>query len=312
MLFFKVVTILIVLAGFGIYVAVEYPDLGERIDKFIKRPEFELSAPKKTSISTTPKKVTTPTAPATPTVVATTTYLPDIKDSEIPAGFTRSQLSPYYKKVRISSHSYSSSLNYPSKIGLSSSLSSKDSPINITNWKIKSNKGEMTISQAVEVYYPNSSVQSDIYLSSGQSVNIYTNKSAIGINLRINKCLGYLESTYDFNPSLSKSCPPVYDLKSEIANLSGDCQTYIMSLSSCEIPSANEYNSFPGTDEGNACRAYLSKISYGTCFNKHRFDSNFLSNEWRIWMNQPNILDKQHDRLRLYDKDGLLVYEYVY
>lgn len=87
-----------------------------------------------------------------------------------------------------------------------------------------------------------------------------------------------------------------------------------MSLGSCEIPSADNYNSFPGTDQGNTCRAYLNTISYGNCFNKYRNDGDFLLNEWWLWIdkNTFDIFDLRHDAVRLFDKEGKLVDQYVY
>jgi hypothetical protein len=187
---------------------------------------------------------------------------------------------------------------------------SKGEVINITGWRLRSNKGEIIIPQAVNIYEPSGfAPQEDIVLSTNSNVNIYSNQSPISRNLRINKCIGYLENTVDFNPPLPQNCPSIS--RSGIAYLSGQCQSYIFSLGGCKLPEVSFYNSLPGTDEGNACRQFLSTINHSTCFQKHRFDSDFLSNEWWVWANQ-NILDPQHDRLRFFDKQGLLADEYVY
>ena len=70
---------------------------------------------------------------------------------------------------------------------------------------------------------------------------------------------------------------------------------------------------YRGTDEGNACRAFLQKIGYGSCFRSHREDADFLSNNWIVWLEPQTLnLNSQHDYLRLYDKDGNLVSEYNY
>lgn len=235
-----------------------------------------------------------------------------IPDSQISRGFTREQLSPYFKKVRISSVSpswnWQANSSY-STIRLSSGLSGSET-INITGWKIKSNRREIIIPQAIGVYSPLVwEAEKDIVLSRGNYVYIYSNKSALGKNLRLNKCIGFLENIYDFIPSLPQNCPSIS--RSEYSNLSGQCQSYIMSLRGCELPKVSFYNSLPGTSEGNACREFLNTISHGSCFKKYRNDTDFLSNEWRIWVNT-DILDSQHDRILLYDKTGLLVDEYSY
>lgn len=234
-----------------------------------------------------------------------------IPDSQIPSGFTREQLSPYFQKITVSSVSpnRSQSVSSYSTIRLSSGISGNET-INITGWKIKSNRREIIIPQAIGVYSPqNWEPEIDIVLSRGNYIYIYSNKSAFNRNLRLNKCTGFLENTYDFIPSIPQNCPSIS--RSEYSYLSGECQSYIMSLRGCELPKTSFYNSFPGTNEGNACRAFLNTISPGSCFKKYRNDADFLSNEWRVWVNT-DILDQSHDRILLYDKSGLLVDEYNY
>lgn len=188
-----------------------------------------------------------------------------------------------------------------------------DQPVNITGWKVKSNRLEFIIPQAVEIYQP-SGVQtdSDIVLNTNNYVSIYSGTSANNKNMRLNKCSGYLENNFDFTPLLPQNCPTVYKNRYEITHLSGQCQTYLFSLGSCKPIDIAFYNSLTGTSEGNDCRAYLNTVgTYGSCFEKYKRDKDFLSNEWKIWVGE-NILDSQHDRVNLFDKDGLLVSDYVY
>lgn len=197
-----------------------------------------------------------------------------------------------------------------SRISLYSYLNGAETA-NITGWKIKSNHGEFIISRAVEIYEPyGSAIEKDIILASGHYVEIYSLISPLGKNLRLNKCIGYLEEYHKFQPVyLPKNCPSFS--RTEIRNLSGQCQNYIWSLGSCRVPEVSFYNLLPGTDEGNACRAFLQNINYGSCFRQHRWDTDFLANTWLVWNNQ-QILDLQHDYLRLYDKKGNLIDEYSY
>ena len=240
----------------------------------------------------------------------------EIPDSRIPSGFTREQLSPYFEKVRIASASFSSGYSQPSIIRLYARLDIGDLPVNITGWRLKSNRSGFFIPGAVEIYRPDgigANEEKDIILSSNNYVNIYSGKSAINKNFRLNKCAGYLENSFDFNPSLPQSCPQVYRSRYEISYLPGQCQTYVLSLGGCKAVDYNFYNStLLGSDQGNMCRAYLNTVgTYGNCFQKYSQDKDFLSNEWRIWINQ-DILDSQHDRINLWDKDGFLVSDYVY
>ncbi|MFA5099048.1 MAG: hypothetical protein WC461_02420 [Candidatus Paceibacterota bacterium] len=234
----------------------------------------------------------------------------EITDSSIPAGYTRAQLSPYFQKIRISSAYSSSFSGYPSQIQIYSSLS-KDDKVNISGWKIKSNNGkEIVIPQAVNLYDLSGFLyDSNVVISASANVSIYGNTSVINRNLRLNKCIGYLENDYEFIPQLPRNCPQVS--RSSVQYLSGACQSYVLSLGSCQLPDVSFYNSLPGNDDGNACRVFLSNINYNSCIKDHRNDSDFYLNDWRIWVGK-NILDPQHDAVKLFDNNGLLVDQYVY
>lgn len=228
----------------------------------------------------------------------------------IPNGYTYSQISPFFQKIRIS-EVYSSAYSvYPSQIKLASYFTQKSQRIDITGWKIKSNKNEIIIPQAVNLYdLLGYAVDSDIILEPNSYVNIYSNTSAVNKNLRLNKCMGYLENDFAFMPSLERGCPAIS--RASIAYLSGTCQSYILSLNSCQIPSIATYNSFPGGDDGNKCRAFLSNLNYTSCVKEHRNDIDFYLNDWRVWANR-QILDPQHDTVSLFDSTGLLVDQYIY
>ncbi len=236
----------------------------------------------------------------------------EIPDSSIPVGYTRAQLSPYFQKIRISSASYSSFSGYPSQIQISSNLS-KDEKVNITGWKIKSNTGkEIIIPDAVNLYDLSSFLfNSDIVVSANSYVSIYSNASAVNRNLRLNKCIGYLENDYDFVPQLPRNCPSLSSPRSSMQYLSGACQSYLFSLGNCQLPDVSFHNSLPGNDYGNACRAFLNNINYNSCIKEHRNDPDFYLNDWRVWVNK-NILDIQYDAVKLFDSQGLLVDQRVY
>ena len=289
----KIIFFLIIIIGIGVYFFSQSPKI------FQSTPGEKTSAPTQTYIA--PPSVDSYFPPSDSTS--------QISDYSIPAGFTRGQLSSYFKKVSISSAYASSYSGSPSEIRLYSNLSGSEK-IDITGWRIKTNHGEIIIPRAVNIYEPSGfAPEQDIVLSANNYVSIYSNTSPISRNLRLNKCTGYLEDIYDFNPQLPQDCPSVS--RSEASYLSGQCQTYIFSLWGCKLPEVSFYNSLPGTNEGNACRAFLDTINPSTCFQKHRSDIDFLSNEWRVWANQ-SILDLQHDQVQLFDSKGFLVDEYKY
>jgi hypothetical protein len=278
---------------------------GERIS--IYRNFF---APSRTS---EPQETKSISAPSSPQGFGSQSAKDSISDSQIPAGFSREDLSPYFQEVKVNSVSAYSSSNGGKSVTVRMNYSvPQGQAIDITGWRIKSNKGEIFLPQAVRVYEPNgTNAESDMVVSGNGNISLYKGRSPVGKNFRLNKCTGYLQKTYNFSPSLPLNCPRVE--RSEIVNFSGQCQSYILSLGSCALPDLNKYNSFPGTDQGNQCRAFLSGITFGSCFQKNQGNSDFLSNEWRLWMEfGDNVFDSQHDRVLLFDKDGLLVNEKLY
>ncbi|MBN2197718.1 hypothetical protein JW698_00760 [Candidatus Wolfebacteria bacterium] len=304
MSFIKVVIFLIIIGGIAMYF------LSHQAEFFQFSPQEKItdSVKEYTAPSLQPASSPSTYSPSDSTTISSPSY--EIPDYLIPSNYTRDQLSPYFQKINISSVTASSFYSiYPTQLRIYSNLS-KDEKVNITGWKIKSNKGEFNIPQAVNVYEPSGLITpSDIIISGNSSILILEGKSPIKKSFRLNKCIGYLANTYDFNPSLPQNCPSIS--RSEIVHLSGQCQSYINSLWGCKVPEISFYNSLPGTDEGNACRAFLSTINHGSCFQKYHLDSDFLLNEWRLWVDRIK-LDSQHDRLLIFDEKGLLVDEYIY
>ncbi|MDP2598601.1 MAG: hypothetical protein Q8P49_02100, partial [Candidatus Liptonbacteria bacterium] len=121
-----------------------------------------------------------------------------------------------------------------------------------------------------------------------------------GRNLRLNKCIGYLENYNHFDPPLPMNCP--YVDRSEVRGFSGACQDYATSLGGCRLPDPNP--PIPSNDD--ACRYYLDTINYKGCFQKHFSDQDFLGHEWRVWSGG-SFLDERHDHVVLLDKSGLVV-----
>ncbi|MDP3948995.1 MAG: hypothetical protein Q8Q17_03570 [bacterium] len=272
-------------------------------------PNLNLGSISQTGTSTAPtiaKKISPAPVYNAPAYKAPVNNVPSrtIAQSQIPSGFSIKDISPYFGKIRISaSPGYSGSY---SQIRISDNMQSSEGTVNITGWLMKGNRGNQYIPQAVSIYSPSGlTPQSDIYLKNGDVLTIYSTYGAIGVNLRLNKCIGYLANTNKFNPPLYQGCP--YLNRSEIINFTGQCQNYILSLGSCQMPAANP----PIPINDYSCAQFLSKLNYGGCFEKHRNDYDFLSNQWYAWSGS-QFLDFQHDHLLLFDRQGLLVTEYAY
>ncbi|MEK7593148.1 MAG: hypothetical protein AAB464_00295 [Patescibacteria group bacterium] len=299
MQFLKIAILFIIVAGVIVYAVSQAPFLKDKIDLFSFKP-----------IRFSPKAPAYKAPETEPSVPSVQEQIEEIPDYKIPAGFTREKLSSYFEKIQISSVSVYSYGNNPKSIQLYS-YPKKDESINISGWKIKGNRYEFIIPQAIKIYNPESdNKEEDIVLSGSNYLIFYSSKSPFSRNLRLNKCSGYLNNFYDFNPDLPNNCPGIE--RSEYSGFSGQCQSYLMSLGRCKMPDVNFYNSLPGTDQGNACRAFLNTISHAACFKKYSQDNDFLSNEWRIWINEDFRFDSSHDRLFLFDKEELLVDEYIY
>ncbi len=225
-----------------------------------------------------------------------------------PIGFTSDQLSPYYGKITISGISAPSSFNPFSRISLSANSAQ---PIDVTGWQIKGNHAQLpNIPQTIDDFSAiGSNIKTDIVLSQNSALNIYSNRSPLGQNIRLNKCTGYLDSAYNFQPALPKTCPS--PVNGSTILLSSRCQTFIRSLSACRVPTANERNMFSAPDE-SVCRAQLDQINYGGCYQEHRADPDFFTREWRVWLGYDFYFDNQHDRLLLFDENNLLVDDYTY
>lgn len=212
--------------------------------------------------------------------------------------------------IYISSVRRRASQNAPIYINLRTRLNAGEM-VDITGWEIVSNSGNMTIPSAVNYYsmiVPNT--PGNIVLERNNVLYIYFAERALPENLRLNICTGYLDEIYSPTPPLPKRCPRIDS--SLYIHLSGNCQDYIRRVGICETPDPNITNSFKG-DEGNECRAFVNDVfSAGYCYRTYGDNPNFLDNEWRAWIDRKSIFDFDHDWIRLYNKDGVLIDDYTY
>lgn len=238
---------------------------------------------------------------------------PEVPKVIPPQGFAESDLSPYYKKVRLGSvRAPSGPFEMNAEFSLSGDETIGKKGIEITGWTIRTNRGrEVRIPRAIEDYNLLAPVaESPIMLGAGQTARFYSwaNKQKTP-NLRLNKCTGYLNETFSFSPSLPNDCPRLDT--SRAVTFSGACQNFIRSLGTCKLPTAAELNQFTSSNEAE-CRALINTQNFGTCYREHRADADFFSREWRIWVGDYFPFDTQHDRLILLDGERMVVDEYVY
>lgn len=214
--------------------------------------------------------------------------------------------SPYFGKIEIYSKKSQTSSS-PSQITLSSRLD-KEEKINITNWRVKGNKGEIIIPQAINKYQT-FGVPGNIFIKQYDKVYLLSGLSPLGsnTNFRLNKCFGYYTNYQTFYPSISKDCPkPKLE---EIPHLNQYCQEFILDLSRCEIP--NYSDNFRVATNSECVSYLLNNFNYSGCLKYHQNDEDFLKNDWYVYINT-NIVSQLHDILYLRDKNGLLVDKYLY
>ena len=254
----------------------------------------------------------TPIGPKTPTaqtqataISASSSATTTVNPADIPAGYTLAQLSPYFKKVRLSGVS-AGTFYYYGTITLSDNNYNATGTIDITGWQIKSQDSGEYIPQAINIYDPSGlTPASDIFMKNGDTVYLYSTSAPF--NLRLNECIGYIAHVADFVPALPLDCP--YVNRSQIENFTGSCQNYIESIGSCQAPDMSNAE-IPRTDY--ACQDYLeNNFTYKSCFQTHAGDADFLSSRVWVWTGS-NVVDQYHDTVKLFDKNGLLVDLYTY
>lgn len=278
----------------------------ENLSSFLKLNFETPSTQNKGALSVSVSKVTTPSK-SSPSESQPQTATPSKPTVTAPPGFTVNELSPYYGEIKMGSI-YITTYG-TSQVSLYAPYNSGSSSVDITGWRIKSNKGELLIPQAVADFNPyGSGDNTDITLGSVGRLDIYNGVSPISRDLEINECMGYLNNTYTFTPRLQCSSVNMYN-RSEISSFSGNCQNYIMSLGSCNTPTPDKLNSFSGEP---ACQSFLQRFNYAGCYNLNRSSPNFFTGRWIVWAPGIWSFDQSHDRVLLLDKNGLLVDEYLY
>ncbi|MBI5733148.1 hypothetical protein HY967_04355 [Candidatus Jorgensenbacteria bacterium] len=221
---------------------------------------------------------------------------------EPPPGFRVDQLSPYYKKFGFSLNQDGFSIS-AGDIG--------EKKVNITGWRFKTNRGEVIVPRAVNMYHPNGlSPEEDIVLSTGDYVNGYSSLPPLGKNVRLNRCIGHLNNQYETSPGFPDYCPELLD-RGEIVKLSGRCQSFLFSLGGCRKPTVDELNTVLGFEDLQ-CHAFFNRFDYVSCYNRYYYEPDFLINEWRVWLGNNVPLDPEHDWIRFFDRNNLLIDQYIF
>ncbi len=192
------------------------------------------------------------------------------------------------------------------EISLRASYFSQGEKIKITGWKIKSiQKGETIIGKGINLPQFDAAL-SDIWLSSGDRVDITLGLSPLAMNFRVNNCFGWLNNLYNLGYSLDY-CHGGFKL-ADLTGLDSACQDLILRAGSCRAPSENDLNK-----SSYKCRQWVEKnMTYNACVASHRNDNDFYK-EWKIYTGNNNqIFDPLHDIIELRDQNGILIDKYEY
>jgi hypothetical protein len=310
-----VIVVLVLMVGGTIVFALTGALKGQSIGQFFTVPkqDFTPQATPRVSVDRSQVRVQTPSIPRrlSDDAIPQSTIVSPTRTVTPPHGFTVDQLSPWYDMVRVGSVRRTNQVGGRESFTLTAQSSVGDGVIAITGWYIEANRGRrLTIPTAISDYNPGFSYAGPVVLGRGDKMVAYSNKSAFGRNIRLNKCVGYLNNVYSFNPPFPSRCPKVVN-RDEISSFVGACQSLLLSVRGCQELLPSDLAAFANRDR--QCVDYAhDRFGYGPCYRRHHTDADFLSSEWYVWMDREFPFDFNHDRVVLYDQNGLLVDEYVY
>ena len=224
-------------------------------------------------------------------------------------------VSPYFGKIDITDVDPPDVYANPSLITITGKLGSSEQ-INITGWQIKGKLSTFTIPQGVEKYVTGNQSLQNIILKYGNKIYISSETSPFGnvkSSFRTNKCMGYLDNSYDFTIKIDEDCPELEENKIP-RYLSDSCKNYILDLNTCE---ESTYQGLLKNDllEDELCKGYLDSVfNYAGCLANYSEDSNFLGSQWHIYMDrrEREIMNATQDTIYLYDQSGLMIDKYCY
>jgi hypothetical protein len=233
-----------------------------------------------------------------------------LKEKELNGQFSVYKGRLIISQVSTSEVGSSGEVNESVRLSVSGSAGGK---IPLTGMVLKSlvSGNSATIAGGAVVPNPNDvNATETIFLSAGDNVYILTGRSPNGLSFRLNKCIGYLGQNQTYNPSLPNECPLVRNeaLPQAPNALNDACLNYLQGIGSCQIV-ANP----PGTQSHECQQFVIERTNYNWCLSKHRNDSDFFKNEWRVYLGRGNRLWKNsREVIRLIDQDGKIVYETTY
>ncbi len=194
--------------------------------------------------------------------------------------------------------------------------SSLSSPVSVTGWTLRFSSGSIRIPGGIEDYAPGARTNGEIVLRANDRLFLFgyypfAYEHLFQKNIRLNTCTGYLNQLYPFQPDLPKACPVVSKSQISTSTFTPECSSFVLSLKQCEVPEAADIARFPNAPK---CQDFLrTRFGYANCYASRRSDKDFFKKDWYAWTDGKQIpLAKDHDRVLLFDAQGLLVDEFIY
>lgn len=188
-------------------------------------------------------------------------------------------------------------------------------PVAITGWKVLDRQTKILytfpkgvkVLGSVDIGY----LSLPIVVQSGDVIVVSSGKSPIGHSFRVNKCSGYRSQFEKFIPTIKTPCPnPLQEFLDDgtVPFFDDKCYETVTSLPVCTV-----VDTIHPKITGE-CRNFLKNVMTETgCVSKHKNDPDFLTPEWRVFLNSDRELWKNKDNvLYLLDKNNLLVATLVY
>lgn len=187
--------------------------------------------------------------------------------------------------------------------------SSAGTDVSITNWILESpmTGRRVRIGNGVKNFVSGSvNTELPIVLRPGEEASIASGRSPVGVSFRTNLCTGYLEQFQDFSPILPRECPLLEDhsgVQIGPFGFSDECLDYIDRVPRCQIVLD------PPEGLGHQCYPFLNRENnYNECVNDHKNESDFLGDEWRVFLRQNGeIWKSKREVIKLFDQTGKLV-----
>lgn len=224
--------------------------------------------------------------------------------------------SPYAEFISLSNSNFDADRSDEEYVTIQAS-SRLATPVRITGWKIKSlvSGRTKTIPKGASFYTPSRTRRTtrDIFLAPNErAVVISGDGDNFDTSFLTNACTGYLAESYDFVPSLSRSCPRLIDENLAQFRISptafddpddyDDCIEAIEDVSMCQ-------EGDPSSRVPGRCRVFIEDYSdYAGCYDLHQYDTDFLGSEWRIFLQSgTDVWRSEREAVALIDSNGKVV-----